>query len=77
MLYSNDQLKNIAIKKLEKQFNVHANRILDLNPQPHDKPADNDDFKKVKVHPVAVYQSVICEWIIRNISVKAVLSTND
>ncbi len=45
MLDINDRLKNIAVKKLERDFNVNANRILSLNLQPHDKSAGNDDKK--------------------------------
>ncbi len=43
MLDINDRLKNIAVKKLERDFNVNINRILSLNLQPHDKSAGNDD----------------------------------
>ncbi len=49
MLDINDRLKCIAVKKLvqklERDFNVNANRILSLNLQPHDKSAGNDDKK--------------------------------
>lgn len=45
MLDINDRLKNIAVKKLERDFNVNINRILSLNLQPHDKSAGNDDKK--------------------------------